>query len=502
MVPVECLCLRTVRFLFIFFIIIGCSMPSYASQNAYYDFGVFAYEEGNFKKSQTFLKKALAKEPDNPSNNHYLGKTYIKQKKYKEAKKYLLKAYQKESNHAGIAYDLAIAYLRTNDYMSAGPLLEEVVNQEPENTLARYYLAMCMFKEENYSNAAAHFDQASEESSDMKPNCYYYSGICHLKTGRPKDAVNKFEYVIHHTDSKKVKAAAEKWLHSAQKLEKEYKPYSLYLKLGTRYDDNVQLEPLDLDVYSDESDFAGVAFLSGTYEFFKGNRLGLSAGYDHYQTYYFDISGYDLAACSPNFSATYRINSISEAHFTYTPTFYWVDYGNYMVQHYFKPEISLKIMPNLSGKFGIDYMGNNNFRIPGRSGQTSGVSTDFIYLFQKQDLSVTAGATYLDNSPAETEFDYSDIEGRIGTFFNIPWNVQMSVSGKYRLRDFSSTTSSPDNRKKREDTKYKFAASCSRWFLNDKMALIFEYTYSQNDSNISSYKYRKNAVTLSAATKF
>jgi len=185
MVPVECLCLRTVRFLFIFFIIIGCSMPSYASQNAYYDFGVFAYEEGNFKKAQTFLKKALAKEPDNPSNNHYLGKTYIKQKKYKEAKKYLLKAYQKESNHAGIAYDLAIAYLRTNDYMSAGPLLEEVVNQEPENTLARYYLAMCMFKEENYSNAAAHFDQASEESSDMKPNCYYYSGICHLKTGRP-----------------------------------------------------------------------------------------------------------------------------------------------------------------------------------------------------------------------------------------------------------------------------------------------------------------------------
>jgi len=100
------------------------------------------------------------------------------------------------------------------------------------------------------------------------------------------------------------------------------------------------------------------------------------------------------------------------------------------------------------------------------------------------------------------EFDYSDIEGRIGTFFNIPWNVQMSVSGKYRLRDFSSTTSSPDNSKKREDTKYKYAASCSRWFLNDKMALIFEYTYSQNDSNISSYEYRKNAVTLSAATKF
>jgi tetratricopeptide (TPR) repeat protein len=502
MVPVKRLSLRTVCFLFVFSTLIGCSIPSYASQNAYYDFGVFAYEEGNFSKAKTFFKKALVKEPDNPICNHYMGKVFLKQKKYKEAKKYLLNAQKKEPDHAGIAYDIALTDFHTNDYTSAGSLFEDVVDQEPENTLARYYLAMCMFKEGNYSDAAVHFDQASEESSDLKQNCYYYSGICHLKTGRPKDAVNNFEYVIRHTNSNEVKTKAEKWLHSAQKLEKGYKPYSLYLKLGTRYDDNVQLEPLDLDVYSDESDFASVAFLSGTYNFFKGNRLGMSVGYDHYQTYYLDISGYDLAACSPNFSATYRINSMSEGRFTYTPTFYWVDYGNYMVQHYFKPEISLKIMPNLSGKFSLDYFGNNNYQIQGRSGQASGVSTDFVYLLQKQDLSITAGLSYLNNSPVESEFDYSDIEGRLGTFFTIPWDIQMSVYGKYRLRDFSSTTSSLDDSKKREDTKYKFAASFSRWFVNDKIALIFEYAFSQNDSNISSYEYRKNAVTLSAATKF
>jgi hypothetical protein len=302
-----------------------------------------------------------------------------------------------------------------------------------------------------------------------------------------------------------VKVAAEQWLESARnavKLGKTYKPYNLYLKLGMRYDDNVQLEPLDLDFYSDESDIAGVAFFSGTYEFYKKQRFSLSAGYDHYQTYYFDISGYDLTACSPGLRATFRINSISETHFTYMPTFYYVDYDSYMVQHYLKPELSLKIMPNLSGKFSIDYFGNNNYKIPGRSGQTSGVSTDFIYLLQNRDVSVTAGATYLNNSPVKSEFDYSDIEGRIGTIFTIPWNVQMAVSGKCRLRDYSSSTSSPDASKKREDTKYKFAASASRWFLNDKIALIFEYTYSHNNSNISGYEYRKNAVTLSAATKF
>ncbi|MBW1893456.1 MAG: tetratricopeptide repeat protein [Deltaproteobacteria bacterium] len=500
MVPVKYLLSRTACLLFIFAIIIGFHLPLSAAENAYYDFGIFAYEEGNFPEAVKYFIKALATDPENPRYNRYMGKTCLETGKYKEAKKYLKKALRKKPDHLDIKYDLAMANFNTADYSSADFLFSEILEIEPANTLARYYLAMCKFKQERYGYAADHFIKASEESSDIRPNCFYYSGICYLKTGRPKEAAKKFEYVINHSESPEVKIAAEKWLGSAQRLEKELAPYSLYLKLGARYDDNVQLEPLDLDIYSNESDIAGVGFFSGTYELFKNSHLGMSAGYDHYQTYYFDISGYDLTACSPNFSATYRINKLSEAGFSYTPTFYWLDYESYMLQHYFKPEISLKITTALSGKLSIDYIGKNNLQIPGRSGHASGVSTDFVYLFRERDISVSAGVSYLDNSPADSKYDYTDFETRLMASFQAPWNVGLAVFGTYKARDFDDVDSTFNI--KRDDTKIRGAASASRWFFNNRMAIILEYSYTQNDSNITNYEYKKNTITLSSATKF
>jgi len=493
MVPVKYLLSRTARLLFIF-AIIGFHLPSSAAENAYYDFGVFAYEENDFSEAVKYFIKALAADPENPLYNHYMGKTCIKTGKYKEAKKYLKNALKKKPDHLDIKYGLAMANFNTVDYSSAGFLFSEILDIEPTNTLARYYLAMCKFKQERYGYAADHFVKASEESSDIKPNCFYYSGICDLKTGQPKKAIEKFEYVIKHAESAKVKIVAEKWLRSARKLEKEFRPYRLYLKIGARYDDNVQLEPLDLDIPGDESDIAAVGFFSGTYNIFKDNHLGISAGYNHYQTDHSDISDYDLTACSPKLLAAYRINRLSEAGFSYIPTWYRVDSDNHMLQHYVKPVISIKITPDLSVKLGIDYIGKNNFQIPGRSGHASGVSTDFIYLFREHDISVSSGASYLDNSPADSEYNYTDFATRLMANFQVPWNVSLAVSGRFRARDYDDIN--------RDDTKIKGAVSASRWFYNDSMAIILEYSYTQNDSNIADYEYRKNAVTLSAATKY
>ena len=44
---------------------------------AYFDFGVFAYEDGDYGDAEANLKQALKFEPENPLYNHYLGKTYL-----------------------------------------------------------------------------------------------------------------------------------------------------------------------------------------------------------------------------------------------------------------------------------------------------------------------------------------------------------------------------------------------------------------------------------------
>lgn len=502
MIPLRYLLSRSF-FLFVSAVIcFGFYGSPYAEENAYYDLGVFAYEDGDFSEAVKFFIQALAKDPENPRYNHYMGKTCLKTGKYKEAKQYLQNALNQEPDHTEARFDLAMAEFNTGNHSSAAALFSGVVDEEPSDTLARYYLAMCKFKLAHYRTAAELFVEAAEGSSSIKPNCYYYAGICYLKNGRPKDAVNKFEYVIDHAESFEVKMAADKWLTAARQIDRKSNPYRLYLKLGARYDDNVSLEPLDIDAPGDEGDIAAVGFLSGTYELFKHNRLAVHAGYNHYQTCYADLSEYDLTACSPEVSFTYQVSDRSDAVLSYMPTWYRVDSDNYMLQHYVKPEVSLNITPDLSGKVGIDYIGKNNFGIPGRRGHAAGLSADLFYLFREHDISVSAGASYLSNSPADSRYDYSEFETRIRSFFQIPWNVTLSVAGKYRPRDYSSLKSSPDLSRKREDTKYQGSASASRWFMNEKIALILEYSHSLNDSNIADYEYRKNAVTLSAATKF
>ncbi len=61
---------------------------------AYYDLGVFAYEDGDYEDAENNLTKALEFNPFNPFYNHYLGKTYLKKERYQEAENYLTIAWK------------------------------------------------------------------------------------------------------------------------------------------------------------------------------------------------------------------------------------------------------------------------------------------------------------------------------------------------------------------------------------------------------------------------
>ena len=51
----------------------------------YFDLGVFAYEEGDYQNAESYFKKALESDPDNPYYNHYMGRTLLKTEDYRAA---------------------------------------------------------------------------------------------------------------------------------------------------------------------------------------------------------------------------------------------------------------------------------------------------------------------------------------------------------------------------------------------------------------------------------
>lgn len=177
----------------LFLLVFLVGLPAYGQETldlqeegrAYFDFGVFAFEEGDLKDAETNLKIALSLSPDNPYYHHYLGKTYLKMGRYPESMAYLKKAAS---------------------------------------------LAM-------------------------------------------------FNRVLEAPEPGILGENAARWIAALKQKEVRLRPLSLFLKAGRRYDDNVRLDPDDIDLFADESDWATLLYLTGQYDFLIRDRYSAGIGF-------------------------------------------------------------------------------------------------------------------------------------------------------------------------------------------------------------------------------
>ena len=85
-------------------IFLGFPVHAQEAGSTYYDLGVFAYEDGDYKEAEINFKKALTADPGNPSYNHYMGKTYIKLNQFGEAEKYIDAAWRIDPDLPDLPY--------------------------------------------------------------------------------------------------------------------------------------------------------------------------------------------------------------------------------------------------------------------------------------------------------------------------------------------------------------------------------------------------------------
>ena len=86
---------------------------------AYFDFGVFAYEDGDYGDAEENLKQALEFEPENPLYNHYMGKTYLKMERYQPAMSHLVKTWETNPDISGLKYDMAYLNYKMSNWRIA-----------------------------------------------------------------------------------------------------------------------------------------------------------------------------------------------------------------------------------------------------------------------------------------------------------------------------------------------------------------------------------------------
>ncbi len=479
---------------YIMFVIFSVS-PGLAEEKgaAYYDFGIFAYEDGDLEDAEKNFKHALQMNPENPNYYHYLGKIYLKKEQYEEATRYLTMAWQYNPDLMGLTYDKAMVAFKTNEYTSASSLFTRVLEKDASNYLARYYMGICMFKQKQYDQAIEHLYQAGEKSSGIKANALYYVGICQLKTNNISKAVETFSWVKENTNSAHLKKNAEKWIQTTRQLKKAASRVHLYFKLSGQYDDNMPLEPVDEDIYFDQDDAAAVAYFSGTCRLVKLKHFSGGIGYNYFQTYQADLPEYNLTASTPNIYINFQQNPIILG-LSYLPSYYWLYTDRYMTRNQVKSTLSWKMIKNISSHLILNYYDDNHFLNADRTGHIYETQVTTYFRFRNKNL-IYSGMDYMTTSPFHPNFEYNQLTVRLGAKCNLFWDINLTLMGKFNDRNYKNEDS--NHGIKREDTKSYGLVSLSRKLFYDEVTISLEYSHTINDSNISVNEYRKNTISLS-----
>ncbi|MFC1892089.1 tetratricopeptide repeat protein, partial [Thermodesulfobacteriota bacterium] len=466
---------------------------------AYFDFGVFAYEDGDYDDAEKNLKKAYDINPENPLYSHYLGKTYVKLERYDEAGRYLDIAWDLNPDITGLKYDRAYLFYKIENYSKAVDLFQDILEADPSNVFANYHAGISLYKLKSYGKALKYLNIAADLSPTIKANGYYYAGICHLKMGDIEKATKKFEYVRDHAKSASLKEYALKWLNTIAKQKKVLKPYSLYLKMGYQYDNNVKLEPLNQDLYSNEDDYMILGYFSGSYSFVNGEKYKAGGSYSHYQTRHKDLWQYDLVGSIFNIYGKYRSGPLTFS-LSYLPHYYWLDSKSYLMRHQVKPEVTWKIGENIVSKFTYSHYRNNYLQDNNSDGHTNEVFLNTYYTIGEKRGQLFGGIGYEINTASHPDKCYGQFKAKTGISIKIPWDFHLVLSGKYYEKHYDNIDSI--RLVERKNAKYEGSASLSHRLIYDWLSVTGELNYSKNDSNVNDYRYKRKVATLSLIAKF
>ena len=466
---------------------------------AYYDLGVFAYEDGDYEGAERNFKKALNLDSGNASYHHYLGKTYIKSNRLREGEDHLRRAWTLNPQTPGLRYDIGLLDYRLERYRESAEALSQVATEEPSNVLAQYYAGISLHKAERHAEAIRYLLAASEMSPTIKANGYYHTGISYLKLGDFDKAAEKMQYAKEHGETESLRQYASQWLEEINKRKVAAKPYSLYVKLGYQYDSNVRLEPLDLDLHAKKSDYATVAYMYGRYDLLQRQDWTLGVGYSHYQTWYKELTQYNLVGSVPNFYTRYKVGNVILG-MSYLPTYYWLESDSYLMRHQLMPEVMWQINDRLLGRVSYSYYRDNYMLDNGRDGHTNDGFMDVYYAIFDKKSYLFGGIGFEDRNATHPDRYYSGVKMRAGIFADLGWGFSLDLVGRYYEENYDNVDSFYGA--KREDSRYVGSVALSKRLFRDWLAIVAEFEYTKNDSNIRDYEYDRKVTTLSLTARF
>ena len=514
----------------LFFVCMAIATPSDAapSPDQEIDFkktkGAVLFNDGNYAAAEALLREVVAVRPDDARAAYLLGASENKQGKLDAAEAHLLSAIRGEETRDSIRgpawLELGTLYHRQKRYSDALAALKNAEDffskkgAEPVNmALIHYYQGRAYQGTQQQELAIPLFLEIVNASTNFSPElaltARYHLGVSYYRQGDLAKARDAFETVVRTSSQSAIGKSSQTYLTQMAQTGGQDKPWGVTLRLGYEYDDNVLLSQSNTGVAAagDKSDTRRTLYFGGRALLGKWRGFRAGAVYAHSQSAHQDLDTFDTRSMEPGFYLT-RAAGSAEMRLDYR--FNRVDVGdeNYLKRHSLRPSLWFGKGDKTQSELFYELQSSDFKNSPlfpnseGRSGNSHLVGAKvWRYVFGGDVL--LHGGYILDLNRADDDaWAYLGHRIVFGPTLSLPGRLRAVLNGEYALRNYddqnrSSAASSDD----RDDRTLRLQATLSRP-ITTVFDVSMRYAHVRNDSNLSTFDYRRNTCGLYVSAHF
>ena len=479
--------------------------------------GILEYGKGEYLNALDHFRTTVAATPQNANAQFYLGLTLNRLGEFAEAIPALETALQLDPTMQPVHYNLGLAYFQASRYEDALKQLRLAEQFDPKNAAVQFYQGYAYYQLQRYEQVPPSMDRALALDPSLKQVVPYYRGLAFYELGRDSDAEDALKTAIALDPTSIMGRNAERYLDVIKQRAGERREFQVQGTVGFQFDDNVILEPNDLEI-SNQADGRAVITVDGKWLPLRTPQWQLGVEYQFFQSLHFDLNDFDIQNHTIGLSSRYALHPVTlnlTTNYSYTLR----DNNSFAGIFAVEPSATIPQAPHLFAVVSLRYRLEDFFEdlpagqdpaIRDRDGWN--IRGGFQqYLTFNQKRSYLRLSYYFDSSRHDgTDWEYDGHELGLALVTPLWAGITLNVDGTYNRRDYlhrHSFDTDPlavlngTDRRTRKDDRFTGAVMLSRP-LGSYLTLSAGYAHISNGSNLAFFDYRRNIVTLALTGRY
>ncbi|MCX5814413.1 MAG: surface lipoprotein assembly modifier [Proteobacteria bacterium] len=509
-------------------------LAGFAFSETLFDQGLKDFKDENYEEALANLIEARKLEPTSTTAAFYLGLTYKILENYKEAVPHLRDAVTFSPPVREALVELIDSLYQTENLDEANKWIAVGEKEGIAPARIQFLKGLNLLKENKNADAIVAFEKAKEMDKTVAQAADFQIASAYMKIGKLKDSQKRFKSLITLDPTSDLATYARDYDRAVtDKIEAE-RPFRFNVSLGYKYDSNVNARPASGTVFdnpnnssmvSGQEDTALNANIRAIYiaPFSFKTPYSLSVQYTLSADRYMRRDDYNLAQQSVTVTPGYSFSKVAltvpllfgyinlqrEKGNDFLNKLDWWSDTRYLLTMGLTPTARYMINDKNILELTYGFMRNKYYNTTeitvapdpneDRDGESNSGSLGWTYFFKEGTGIFTIKYTYTAMGTDGHNWSYDEDRFSLSFLYPLKKNLKFQYSS-----DAAFTKYKHDNTifniARRDDTFTNSIGLIYTLFKN--MDIIGQFTYTKDNSNISTYDYDKSIASISVEYRF